>query len=90
MLRGLPKIQHKVSSVNLHHLGDIATLGMHSRGPSIFGIDPPNTIFGFGSNIESFYKYMRCTMLIYEWKEWPQGMHHIKAFKTSSRLHKKA
>jgi hypothetical protein len=54
MLRGLPRIGHRVSLVSLHHLGDISTLGMHSRGPSIFGINPPNTIFGFGSNITSF------------------------------------
>ena len=55
MLWGLPRIRHKVNSVSLHQLGDIATLGMHSRGPSIFGIDPPNTIFGFGFNITSFH-----------------------------------
>ena len=54
MLRGLPGIQHKVSSVSLHYLGGISALGMHSMGPSIFGIGPPNTIFGFGSNIMSF------------------------------------
>ena len=54
MLRGLPGIRHKVSSVSLHHLGDIFALGMHSRGPSIFWIRPLNTIFGFSSNIMPF------------------------------------
>ena len=46
MLRGLPGIRHKVSSVSLHHLGDIFALGMHSRGPSIFGIGPPTPSSG--------------------------------------------
>jgi hypothetical protein len=52
MLQGLPRIRHRVSSVSLYCLGDISTLGMHSN--SILGIDPPNTIFGFGSKIMSF------------------------------------
>ena len=90
MLWGLSRIRHKVSSVSLHHLGDIATLGMHSRGPSIFGIDPPNTIFRFGSNITFFTwciqrTQMRYTMQMYECMEVPQMMHHKKASKTSTR-----
>jgi hypothetical protein len=32
MLRGLPRIRHKVSSVSLHRLGKHLHSGMHSRG----------------------------------------------------------
>ena len=61
MLRGLPGIRHKLSLVSFHHLGNISTPCMHSKGPSIFRIGPSNTVFGFSSNITSFSS-SRCNL----------------------------
>ena len=54
MLWGLLGIQHKVYSVSLHRLGEHLHSRHALRSTSIFKIGPPNTIFGFSSNITSF------------------------------------
>jgi hypothetical protein len=56
MLRGLPGIKSVQLACTV--LENISTPGMYSRGPSIFGIDPPNIIFRFGSNITPSVPHM--------------------------------
>jgi hypothetical protein len=49
MLRGLPGIRLKLVKLACTVLWNISTSGIALQAPFIFGMDPPSTIFRFGS-----------------------------------------
>jgi hypothetical protein len=73
MLRGLPGIRLKLVLVRWNPLGEHLPIS-HLFDPSIFGMDPPNSIFGFGSTsgpsrVSASVPKWGATMHMYEYIE---------------------
>ena len=95
MLWDLPGIQHRSVFVRWHSLGEYFP-SWHLLSPSVFRIAPPNTIFGFGSNIITFFSSAHGSSSIPKWDARCKCMNAkngnmrcitYKHFKISTRLH---